>query len=73
MKTIKNVIKGYNSKYGVEKLHIIDTSDNSVCYSGDFDKWKNCDPLMKKFKAELESRIVINQICHNFNTLFLFI
>lgn len=73
MKTLKNVIKGYNSKYGVEKLHIIDTADNSVCFSGNFDDWKNCDPLMRDFKTELENRIVLNQICHNFNTLFLFV
>ena len=73
MKKVKDVINGYNAKYGIDNLHIIDTTDNDVCFTGSFSEWENCISCMKEYKKECENKIVLNQICHDFNTLFLFV
>lgn len=72
MAKVKDIIAEYRSKWDIVNLHLIDTHNNEVCFSGDFNQWINCVPVMQEYKRQYENGTVINKIEHNDNTLFLF-
>ena len=72
-KKIKNIIKGYASKFDIEEITVFDT-DETVIYSGSYEKFMNTKKsdglLWEEWKRILNSDC---KKCINFNNSKLFV
>lgn len=74
MKKVKNVIKGYRSRFDLEELTIISNEQEKVYFSGSLLQWDGVvDIYLLNQKKEIENSQVLKEINFNNRKLFIFI
>lgn len=72
-KRVKNVLKGFMSKYEIEEITIINDRENTVVYSGKTENFIHPVESMKEYAEEIKNDYVHRAINHNNVKLFIFI
>ena len=72
-KKVKNVIKGFMSKWDIEELTIIEDEKEQVTFSGKIENFLNPDELMKEEADRLKNSEVKRILEFNKSKLFIFI
>lgn len=68
---VKNVIKGYKTKFNIEEINVI--SSEKIIYSGSMNGWDMTDVDMISYKKQVENMDVVKSMMFNNRKLFLFV
>lgn len=72
-KKVKNVIKGFMSKWDIEELTIIEDEKEKVTFSGDIEKFLYPSELMRLEADRIKNAEVKRILAFNGRKLFIFI
>jgi hypothetical protein len=72
-KKVKNVIKGFVSKFGMEEMTLISDKHDSVIFDGKIEDFLHPNEVMKEYSEEMQNEHAHRVINHNDKKVFIFI
>lgn len=70
---VKNVIKGFVTRLGIEDMALISDKQNSVIFDGKIKDFMNPVESMKEYSEEMKNEYVHRVLNHNNKKIFIFI